>query len=197
MAEQTMSKARGVNDLPEWVRRSWIVPLILGIVLVVVGVILLVDTQASINTLQWLIVFSLIMSGIEAFATASLRSRPWVGWVVGLVLIVGAVVAIAWPGVTLLALVLSVGVSLLVGGLVRALMSWQMRDTAEGWGWSFASGLLSVVAGLVFLLGSPIISLTALAIVLAVYVLMTGFTMVGVALAVRRLTHDIETQLAV
>jgi hypothetical protein len=36
-----------------------------------------------VSTLRWLVVFSLILTAIEAFATASLRRRPWVGWLVG------------------------------------------------------------------------------------------------------------------
>lgn len=189
MTAQMTGEARGVDDLPEWVRRSWIVPLVIGLALAVMGVILLVDLRAGIDTLRWLVVISLVVSGVEAFATASLRSRPWVGWVTGLIFLIGAIVGIAWPAITLLALVLTVGVSLLIGGLVRVAMSWSARISARGWGWSFAGGLLSVVAGLIFLIGSPIISLVALAIVLGIYVLTTGVNMVSLAFVIRRLTR--------
>ncbi|MEO8750269.1 MAG: DUF308 domain-containing protein [Allobranchiibius sp.] len=194
MTEQQTGEARGVDDLPAWVRRSWLVPLVIGLALVVMGVVLLVDLRAGIDTLRWLVVFSLLISGVEAFATASLRSRPWVGWVAGLVFLIGAIVGIAWPAITLLALVLTVGVSLLIGGMVRVAMSWSARTSARGWGWSFAGGLLAVVAGLIFLLGSPVISLVALAVVLGVYVLTTGVSMVTLAFAVRRLVRAVPSR---
>lgn len=93
--------------------------------------------------------------------------------------------SIAWPGVTLLALVIVVGASFLVGGIIQAVMAWQARNTAKGWGWSFALGLLSAVAGLVFLFGSPMLSVVVLAILLAIYVIMTGVILIVLALAVR------------
>lgn len=47
-------------------------------------------------------------------------------------------------------------------------------------------GLLSAVAGLIFLFGSPIISVAVLAIVLAVHVLMTGATLITLSFAIRK-----------
>jgi uncharacterized membrane protein HdeD (DUF308 family) len=124
----------------------------------------------------------------EAFATASLRPKPWVGWLVGFAYIIGAIMSIAWPGLTLLALVIIVGASLPVGGIIQAIMAWRTQNEAKGWGWSLAFGLLSAVAGLVFLFGSPLLSLVVLAILLALYVIMTGATLIALALAVRKAT---------
>jgi uncharacterized membrane protein HdeD (DUF308 family) len=179
---------RGIDDLPQWVRRSWLVPAVLGVVLLLAGVLLLVNVNAGIRTLHWLVVYGIVMAGIQALATASLRHRPWVGWLVGGAYLVGAILAIAWPDVTLFALLLIVGISLLTSGLGQAMASWRLRHAAHGWGWGFALGLLSAVAGLVFLFGNPVIGLVALAIVLAVYTISAGATMLTLALAVRRLT---------
>jgi uncharacterized membrane protein HdeD (DUF308 family) len=187
----TAVDARGTDDLPLWVRRSWLVPAVLGGLLIVAGVLLLINLNAGIRTLHWLVVIGIVMAAIQAFATASLRHRPWWGWVVGALYLVGAIVAIAWPGVTLFALLLIVGISLLTSGLAQAIASWQQRRTAHGWGWGFALGLLGAVAGLVFLFGNPVISLVALAIVLACYTISSGVTMLTLALAVRRLTGSL------
>ena len=96
--------------------------------------------------------------------------------------------SIAWPGLTLLVLVIIVGASLLVGGILQAIMAWRTQHEAKGWGWSLAFGLLSAVAGLVFLFGSPLLSLVVLAILLALYVIMTGVMLIALALAVRKAT---------
>ncbi len=188
MSTPPVPDARGVDDLPDWVRRSWLVPLILGTAFVVLGLILLFNINASVGTLRWLVVISLVFVAIEAFATASLRTKPWVGWLVGFVALAGAVVGVVWPGVTLLALVITVGISFVVGGIIQAVMAWQLRGSVTGWGWGFALGLLELAAGLVLLFGSPMNSVVYLAIVLAIYVLMTGCTMVMLAFAVRRVT---------
>ena len=74
--------SRRVDDLPKWVRRSWIIPLILGILMLILGLVLLFNIKAGIETLRWLVVFALIFAAVEAFATASLRQRP-LGWLAG------------------------------------------------------------------------------------------------------------------
>jgi len=184
----TPGDSRSVDDLPTWVRRSWLIPLVLGILMLILGLVLLLNIEAGIETLRWLVLFALIFAAIEAFATASLRTKPWVGWLVGIAYVIGAIMSIVWPGLELLALVIIVGASLLVGGILQAIMAWRARNAAKGWGWSFAFGLLSAVAGLVFLFGSPIVSLVVLAVVLAIYVIMTGATLIALALAVRKAT---------
>jgi uncharacterized membrane protein HdeD (DUF308 family) len=186
VSETAPGYSRGVDDLPKWVRRTWLVPLVLGILMLILGLVLVFNIRAGIDTLRWLVVFALIFAAVEAFATASLRTKPWVGWLVGIAYVIGAIMSIIWPGLTLLALVIIVGASLLVGGIVQAIMAWRARTAAKGWGWSFAFGLLSAVAGLVFLFGSPILSLVVLAILLAVYVIMTGVTLIALALAIRK-----------
>jgi uncharacterized membrane protein HdeD (DUF308 family) len=186
VSETLPSDSRGVDDLPKWVRRTWLVPLVLGILMLVLGLVLVFNIRAGIDTLRWLVVFALIFAAVEAFATASLRTKPWVGWLVGTAYVIGAIMSIVWPGLTLLALVIIVGASLLVGGIVQTIMAWRARNAAKGWGWSFAFGLLSAVAGLVFLFGSPILSLVVLAILLAIYVIMTGVTLIALALAIRK-----------
>lgn len=178
--------SRRVDDLPKWVRRSWIIPLILGILMLILGLVLLFNIKAGIETLRWLVVFALIFAAVEAFATASLRQRPWVGWLVGFAYVVGAIISIAWPRLTLFALVIIVGASFLVGGIVQAIMAVRVRNVAKGWAWSFLLGLLSVIAGLIFLFGSPILSVVVLVILLAGYVIMIGVTLVMLSLAVRK-----------
>ena len=68
--------ARGVEDLPAWVRRTWLVPFVIGLLLTIFGVVMLVNVNAGVNTLRWLVVFALVFGAIEAFATASMRRRP-------------------------------------------------------------------------------------------------------------------------
>jgi uncharacterized membrane protein HdeD (DUF308 family) len=196
MSDTSVPDARGVDDLPDWVRRTWLVPLILGAALVVLGLILMFNLDASVGTLRWLVVISLVLAAVEAFATASFRDKAWVGWVVGFVYLVGAIIGIVWPGVTLFVLVITVGISLLIGGIVQAVMAWQSKATATGWGWGFAFGLLSVVAGLFFLFGSPADSVLILALVLAFYVFIIGVTLVVLAFAIRRATNAIADGMA-
>jgi len=188
MATTTPGDSRSVDDLPKWVQRSWLIPLALGILLLILGLVLLFNIKAGIDTLRWLVVFALIFAAVEAFATASVRQKPWVGWLIGIAYIIGAIVSIAWPRLTLFALVIIVGVSFLIGGIIQAITAFQARRAANSWAWSFILGLLAVIAGLIFLFSSPILSVVVLVILLAGYVIMTGITLIALALAVRKAT---------
>lgn len=182
------NQSRAVEELPGWIRRSWTVSLVLGLLMVVLGVVLLFNVGASVDTLRWLVVFALALEAVEALATASARTRPWVGYLAAACYLIGAVVGVVWPVITLFALVLTVGAALLVGGLVRAGHAVSARATLRGWGWSLFAGVLSVVAGLIFLFGSPVVSVLVLALVLAVQIIMTGAMLVSLSLALRQAT---------
>jgi uncharacterized membrane protein HdeD (DUF308 family) len=43
---------RGVDDLPKWVRGSWLVPLVIGILMLILGLVLLFNVNAGIGTLR-------------------------------------------------------------------------------------------------------------------------------------------------
>ncbi|HEX3205638.1 MAG TPA: hypothetical protein VHQ68_05320 [Propionibacteriaceae bacterium] len=43
---------RGVDDLPKWVQRSWLVPLVIGILMLILGLVLLFNVNAGIGTLR-------------------------------------------------------------------------------------------------------------------------------------------------
>lgn len=192
----TSDHTRSVDELPGWVRRTWLVPLVLGGLMMLLGVLLLVNLGASVSTLRWLVVISLLFSSVEALATASSRVRPWVGYLAAALYLVGAIVGIVWPQITLFVLVITVGAALFVGGLVQAGAAFGSRSTTRGWGWPFAFGLLSVIAGLIFLFGSPVLSVLVLALVLAVQVITSGAVLVGIAFTIRKATGLLEDALA-
>lgn len=184
--------ARGVDALPGWVRRSWLVPLAVGLVLTIYGAVMLINLGAGFDALRWLVVFALVLAAVESFATAPARGRPWTGWLAGALYLIGAILGILWPGATLQALAIAIGASLLVAGIARAGMAWQAKKDAGGWGWSFALGLLSALAGLLFLFGNPIISIIVLVVSLACYTIFSGVTLVLLAFAVRRFTAAVS-----
>jgi uncharacterized membrane protein HdeD (DUF308 family) len=187
----TEIQSTGVDDLPGWVKRSWLVPLVIGLALTIFGVVMLLNIDAGVRTLRWLVVIGLLLAAVEAFATASLRRRPWVGWLCGALYVVGAIIGTVWPAITLEALAIVVGASFALGGLVQTGYSWSARRTAHGWGWGFALGVLTFVAGLVFLFGNPIITAAVLAVVLACYTILAGVTLLVLAFAVRRITSAV------
>ncbi|UYP18840.1 HdeD family acid-resistance protein [Rhodococcus sp. Z13] len=105
---------------------------------------------------------------------AALFKQIW--WVVllrGILAVLFGVIALAWPGITVWALVVVFAAYSIVDGIVLAVQS--VRDKAEGWGWWLAMGVVSVIAGLVALFWPGITALVLLY-VIAFYAILFGIT---------------------
>jgi len=65
--------------------------------------------------------------------------------------VAAGVVALVWPDITILALVLVVGVWAVIIGIVECVIAYQLRGAAPGTGWLAVAGGLAIVAGILLL----------------------------------------------
>jgi uncharacterized membrane protein HdeD (DUF308 family) len=138
---------------------KWWAFLALGVVSAVLGIILMLDLFAAVTTLALLAAFGLIVTGIGELMSAG-RYRSTLGIVAGVVLIVGGVLAAAWPDI--------------MGALSLRI---------EGWGWLLFAGVLSVIVGLLAL-AWPDATILVLGLLLGIRMLLFGIAeiMFGLAL---------------
>jgi uncharacterized membrane protein HdeD (DUF308 family) len=61
--------------------------------------------------------------------------------------VIGGLLAVVWPGITLVALALITGVSLIVHGAGRVGTALLARDEEPGWGWLVLAGGVNVIVG--------------------------------------------------
>ena len=86
-----------------------------------------------------------------AAQVAARLGRSW-GWVLvaGIASFLAGVVSVFWPGVTVLALVIVLGVFLLFAGATE--LGWAVAERHEkGWGVLLFRGIVDVIAGIVVL----------------------------------------------
>jgi uncharacterized membrane protein HdeD (DUF308 family) len=97
------------------------------------------------------------------------------------VLIVGGVLAAAWPDITLWVLAVVTGVGLVISGVARIVGALSLR--IEGWGWLLFAGVLSVIVGLLAL-AWPDATILVLGLLLGIRMLLFGIAeiMFGLAL---------------
>ena len=86
-----------------------------------------------------------------------------------------------------MALTLLLAVMLIASGLMRIWWSVLLRSL-HGWAWLTASGVISVLAGTVFLIGWPENAVWLLGMVLAFDLAFQGATTIGFGLALKQLT---------
>jgi uncharacterized membrane protein HdeD (DUF308 family) len=178
MPSTPMSRAELAGRSSRW----WLF-MLLGVASVVLGAFLLFDLVAAVDTLALLVAFGLWFNGLGELLGAG-RYRG--GWSIaaGVFLVVGGIVAVSWPGITLWALAVVIGVDLLLSGGVR--VAGALADRPDGWGWLLTGGVLSLIVG-VLAIAWPGATVLVLAIILGIRLIMFGAAEIAFAWALRDL----------
>jgi uncharacterized membrane protein HdeD (DUF308 family) len=179
----------------EALSRNWGWLLALGILMIILGVIAMaapvVATIAVQIMLGWLLVISGIAEGIHAF-----MAKGWRGFLLELLsavlyLGVGILLLVA-PLQGALALTMVLAAFLLVEGIFKIITAFRVRDH-RGWGWLLASGIVSVVLGVLIWAQWPASGLWVIGLLVGIQLLFTGWSLVMLALAARRRRHALGT----
>ncbi len=160
---------------------GWQATLILGLVTLVLGVIVTAHPNGSLNVVAVLIGLAAVVSGIFHLIRAVGRAEQHRAWLVssGLAFIVVGVVLIRHLHLTLALIGLLVGLSWIVqgaAGLMSAVIG--PREGAVWWG---VFGSVSLIAGIV-VIASPESSVTVLAVLVGIWLLVLGLLEVVAAL---------------
>jgi uncharacterized membrane protein HdeD (DUF308 family) len=95
--------------------------------------------------------------------------------IIGVLDVVIGILAVAWPGVTVLALALILGVLLIVSGVMSISFGLTMRRTGRAWIWPVLLGVFSVIAAIIIII-HPGAGIAAIAFGAALWFLLTGIT---------------------
>lgn len=174
-------------NLMDAVRGKWGWFVALGILFILFGAAALTNlfaaTVATIFYIGALITVAGIFQIIHAFA-----NKNWGAfflWLLGGLLYAAAgVVIVLNPLLASVGLTLMFAVLTIASGLTRLVLGFKARGKG-GTGWFIASAVLTVIAGVVFLLGWPINSLWLLGLLLAIDLTFQGFSLVGLGLQLR------------
>ena len=145
-----------------------------GVLLIAAGALAvlmpLVAALATVLVLGWL----LILGGAFEFADA-VQGHGRKGWRFAsaiLTLAAGVAILVA-PLAGVAALALLLGAFLLAGGIVRALFAFQLRPL-RGWGWVLADAVLSIILGVLILVGWPESSVPIIGLLAGLWLAFTG-----------------------
>ncbi len=139
-----------LTDAVREVARVWWVVLVIGVIFTGFGIVMLFNVAAGATTIAIIVGAFLIFDGLVEMISGGRRggSRAW-AVVLGILLVIGGIVVIAWPGVTFLAIAVIWGVTLLVGGIARLVSAAVLRG--YGWGWLVVLGIIEAIIGIVML----------------------------------------------
>jgi uncharacterized membrane protein HdeD (DUF308 family) len=161
-----------------------------GVLTVIAGVFAIVAPLGSGLGITIFIGLALVIGGgariIAAFGADSFGQGA-LAFIGGLLGAVAGVILATRPGLGLATLTLLIGSYLLVDGIASAVLAFRVRPD-QGWGWILFSGIVTVLLGILLLAEWPISGTWALGTLVGVNLLFSGFAMISIGSAARRLT---------
>ena len=165
-----------------------------GILAVIVGIIALAWPSVTVLALVILFaVYAFMAAGLQTVrAFSSREAGPVIGHLLlGLVDLAAGVVALAWPGPTALVLVLIVGVWAIVAGLAEISAAFLRGEPAGTRALFILGGLITVAFGVV-LCARPGIGVVTLALLFALFSLISGIWMLVQGIELRRAGETLD-----
>lgn len=171
----------------ETLSRNWGWLLALGILMIILGVFAIALPQVATIAVQfalgWILVIGGIAEGIHAF-----MAQGWRGFLFELLsailyLVVG-ILLLTNPVGGALALTIVLAAFLIVEGIFKIIMAFRVRDH-RGWGWLLASGVLSVILGVLIWAEWPVSGLWVIGLLVGIQLVFTGWALVMLSFAAR------------
>ena len=166
--------------------RSWAI--FAGILLVALGIAAVIYDQtatiASVLVFGWVLALAGIMQIIHAF-----QVRDWSGFFVYLLdgIFRGTVGAllVVYPASGAMALTLVLSFYFIAGGLFRTFLAFSLRYSS--WGWTVASGLVSVVLGVMLAMQWPTSALWFIGFAVGIDLICSGWALLMFAAVAKQL----------
>lgn len=135
------------------VKALWWLVLLRGVLAVVFGLYALFAPESALLALVLVFGFYAIMDGVAALVVGVRNRGGHWGWHVaqGLVSVLAGVIAVFWPGPTVLALVLIVAIWSIALGIAQLVDALAARREGEAWVWPLLGGVVGVVFGIVLI----------------------------------------------
>lgn len=168
---------------------AWQVTAFAGVVTLVLGIIVALHPENSLDVIAVLVGIMFLASGVFQLIRAldaSTGNRAW-STVVGLAFVVIGVVLIRHLDVTRLLIALLIGLIWIVQGVAELMAGFTQTDR-RGRGWSIVFGSVSLVAGIV-VVSLPATSIVTLAVLLGVWFIILGSLQILGALTMRHLAQ--------
>ena len=177
------------SAMAQAVREHWVLFLIEGIVLVILGVLAVVippvATLAFTVFLGWLFVISGVFGLVTTFGARQAPGFWWSLLSAVLALAVG-VIMVLWPVNGAVSLTLVLTAFFIVDGIASIMYALAHRQQLTGqWGWLLASGLCDLVVAALIIAGFPSSAAWALGLLVGINMIFGGTSLIIVALSAR------------
>jgi len=152
-----------------------------GILLIVIGAIGILLPQAVSVILSVLIASLLLVSGlVVAWSTWYSYRESWLAWLKPFILVLLGLLIAFHPAAVAAVLGLLLMIYFLLDGFASVSLALDMRPL-HGWGWLLVNGMLSLVLGIVFLVGWPFSSVWLVGVLVGISLVFDGIALLALA----------------
>jgi uncharacterized membrane protein HdeD (DUF308 family) len=190
MTDPTVTANEAVAAVRKSIHEHWVLFLVEGIVLVVLGAFAIILPQiASLAVTIWLGWLFLISGVFGLVSSFWLRQAPGFWWsLLSAVLAIGVGVAlIASPIAGVLSLTYLLIAFFIVEGVASIMYAIEhRRELTGGWGWMLASGIVTLALGAIILAGLPGSAAWAIGLIVGIDMVFGGSALIAIALSARQ-----------
>jgi len=178
-------KSRRIKSLLQ--KSAWIF-IISGVLSLLFGIVAIAWPGITLVVLVWAFAIPLLFQGIAQIVFAFKNRHVEHHWLLlfiwGLVNSLAAILSMAFPAITAFFLIMVMGATWLISGIVLAIAAIQLRKQIRNEGWFLVSAIISAVAGIYVLL-SPGAGALSLIWLIAGYAILFGILLVIVGTRAR------------
>jgi len=169
----------------------WVLFLIEGIILVVLGLIAIVVPPIATLAVELLFGWLFLLSGIMGLITTFwMRDAPGFWWSLlsGVLGIAAGIVLLVWPLSGVLSLTLVLIVFFTIEGIASIMYALEHKRELSGrWGFMLASGIIDLIIAAIILFGLPGSAAWALGLLVGINLTFGGAALIAMALHAREL----------
>jgi uncharacterized membrane protein HdeD (DUF308 family) len=175
--------------LTQSVREHWVVFLIEGILLVILGLLAIVIPPIATLAVELVIGWLFLISGIVGLITTFMaRHAPGFWWslISALLAIAAGVVLLGWPVSGIVSLTLLLIAYFVIEGVVSIMYALDHKRELSGrWIWMLVSGIIDLILAAIIFAGLPSTAAWAIGLLVGINMLFGGAAMIAMALHAR------------
>ena len=171
-------------------REHWVLFLVEGIVLVILGLAAVVIPPIATLAVAILFGWVFLISGFAGLVTTIwLRQAPGFWWslISAILGIAAGVILLIWPLTGILSLTLILIAFFAIEGVISIMFALEhKRDVSGRWGWMLASGIVDLIMAAIIFVGLPGTAAWALGLLVGINMVFGGTALIAMALHARK-----------
>jgi uncharacterized membrane protein HdeD (DUF308 family) len=173
----------------ELLTRRWYLVVVRGVVAILFGVIAILWPEITVLALAFLWGLYLLMDGVTAITMGMGRGSDRMYMIgIGVLGIAGGVIALVWPQITVVALLVIIAVWAIIAGASQIAAAIRLRKVIRNEWFLAISGAISLVLGLLLIV-QPAEGAIALLVAIAMFAIAWGLVLIVLGFRLRQLRH--------